>query len=97
MTEIADRIRSAYRDWRASAIPELAGDLAIAGFAEGVRKAAGPGAAWCWVADNGGLPCSDAEDNSLAGGVTVGDKFPTGDTLPPAHAGCRCILLPAPQ
>ena len=94
LTEIADRIRSAYREWRSGAMTELAGDLATAGFAEGIRQAAGPTAVWCWLPDNGGLPCSDAEDNSLAGDVEVGDKFPTGDVLPPAHPGCRCMLVP---
>lgn len=95
LAELGDHVRAAYREWRSGPIPELAGDLATAGFAEGVRRAAGPDATWCWIPDNGGLPCSDAEDNALAGAVTAGDEFPTGDAFPPAHSGCRCILAPA--
>jgi hypothetical protein len=92
--EVGDHVRAAYREWRSISIPELAGDLATAGFAEGARRAAGPDGRWCWIPDNGGLPCADAEDNALAGDLGVGEEFPTGDLLPPAHSGCRCILAP---
>ncbi len=40
-SELADRFRSAYRDLRSS-LSEFAGDLAVAGFAEGERRARGP-------------------------------------------------------
>ncbi|MHB1137587.1 MAG: coiled-coil domain-containing protein [Microthrixaceae bacterium] len=93
--ELGDRIRAGYRDWRSGSLGELAGDLATAGFAHGERVAAGPGTPWRWVVDNGGLPCADGEDNALAGVVACEEPFPTGDITPPAHAGCRCILLPA--
>ena len=95
LTELGDRVRAAYREWRSLSVSDLAGDLATAGFAEGTRAAAGEGTLWTWVPDNGGLPCSDAEDNSLAGAVACGAEFPTGDAIPPAHSGCRCILVPA--
>ncbi len=94
-SELGDRIRAAYRDWRSSSLAELAGDLATAGFAHGERLAAGPGTPWRWVVDNGGLPCADGEDNALAGAVACEEPFPTGDITPPAHPGCRCMLLPA--
>lgn len=95
LAELGDRVRAAYREWRSQSVAETAGDLATAGFAEGTRAAAGEGTPWTWVPDNGGLPCSDAEDNSLAGAVRCGAEFPTGDAFPPAHSGCRCILVPA--
>ena len=93
--ERAERIRATYRDWRSGSLTELAGDLAIAGFTQGERLAAGPGTQWCWAVDHGGLPCADGEDNALEGAIACGDPFPTGDITPPAHPGCRCILLPA--
>jgi cell division septum initiation protein DivIVA len=93
--ELVDSLRSAYRDLRTSSVDELAGDLATGGFAAGTAVAAGPSAVWRWVADNGGLPCADAEDNALEGPVACGAAFPTGDTRPPAHPGCRCIVVPA--
>jgi cell division septum initiation protein DivIVA len=93
-TELAERVRATYRDWRSGSLADLAGDLAIAGLAHGQRRAAGPGTPWRWVVDNGGLPCADGEDNSLAGAVACEEPFPTGDITPPAHPGCRCILAP---
>ena len=95
--ELLSRVRGAYREWRSTRIAEAAGDLATSGFVDGMAHVAPAGTSWCWVVDHGGLPCSDAEDNALAGAVTVGEAFPTGDTLPPAHAGCRCILAPSPR
>lgn len=92
---LVDHLRAAYRELRATAIPELAADLAIAGFNLGTSMACPQGATWRWVPDNGGLPCSDAEDNSLAGAVVRDEEFPTGDLKPPAHPGCRCMLAPA--
>ena len=93
--ELVDRLRSAYRDLRTSSVDELAGDLATGGFAAGTAVAAGPSAMWRWVPDNGGLPCADAEDNALEGPVACGAAFPTGDARPPAHPGCRCVVVPA--
>ncbi len=95
LAELGDHVRAAYREWRTQSVPQLAGDLAAAGFALGEQAAAGTGTLWCWEADHGGLPCSDAEDNVLAGPVECGVAFPTGDVVPPAHPGCRCILVPA--
>ncbi|MEZ5311647.1 MAG: hypothetical protein R2735_13890 [Microthrixaceae bacterium] len=92
---LAQLIKSVYRDWRQSALTEMASDLAIAGFSHGERNAAGSGTPWIWIVDNGGLPCADGEDNALAGPVPSDEEFPTGDLAPPAHAGCRCILVPA--
>ncbi|MGB6058665.1 MAG: hypothetical protein WBF71_10405 [Microthrixaceae bacterium] len=93
--ELGDSLSAAYRDWRSNSLSELAGDLATAGFAHGERTAAGPGTPWRWVVDNGGLPCADGEDNALAGAIACEEPFPTGDITPPAHAGCRCMLVPA--
>lgn len=94
-SELGDRVRATYRDWRSGSLADLAGDLATAGFTLGERQAAGEGTPWRWVVDHGGLPCADGEDNALAGEIACGEEFPTGDVTPPAHPGCRCILAPA--
>jgi len=93
--ELAARLSATYREWRTAALDELAGDLVTAAFAAGTRAAAGSGSPCRWVADHGGLPCADADDNVLADSVPCGAAFPTGDTAPPAHPGCRCLLAPA--
>jgi cell division septum initiation protein DivIVA len=92
---LVDHLRAAYRELRSSSVPHQAADLAIAGFTAGTAAAAPTGVRWRWVPDNAGLPCADAEDNALAGPLPCGEAFPTGDVLPPAHPGCRCIVVPA--
>ncbi|MFN8050471.1 MAG: DivIVA domain-containing protein [Acidimicrobiales bacterium] len=94
-SELVDRVRATYREWRNDRIGELAGDIATLAFSTGLMAAAAPGQKLCWIVDHGGLPCADGEDNQLAGPVAVGEEYPTGDTCPPAHPGCRCLLVAA--
>ena len=93
-TELADRLRSVYREWRNEKLPELSGDLVTLAFNRGVLDSTPASVGVCWVVDHGGLPCPDAEDNHLAGVIVAGEAFPTGDLCPPAHPGCRCLLVP---
>lgn len=46
-----------------------------------------------WVRGGPG-GCADCEDNELEGIIDVGSNFPTGNPAPPAHIGCRCLLVP---
>jgi cell division septum initiation protein DivIVA len=95
--ELDAALRSAFREWRNDHVPELAGDLVTAAFNEGIQRSAQPGTAHWWIIDDGGLANPDAEDNRLAEGIVAGQEFPTGDLRPPAHAGCRCLLVPGPR
>jgi len=45
------------------------------------------------VAEDVDGPCPDCDDNTLAGELPKGEEFPTGQLHPPAHAGCRCLLV----
>jgi hypothetical protein len=47
-----------------------------------------------WVVDPGAGPCPDGEDDALEGPISRGTPFPTGHLYPPAHPGCRCLLVP---
>jgi hypothetical protein len=94
LTVLVDHLRATYREMRSTSVPHQAADLAIAGFAAGTAVAAPDSSMWRWVPDNAGQPCSDAEDNALAGPLRCGEAFPTGDLVPPAHPGCRCVLVP---
>jgi len=93
--ELGERLRAGFREWRSASVDEAVGDLATTGFAVGASRAAGVGTTCRWIADHGGLPCADAEDNVLAGAHPCGEAFPTGDVIPPAHPGCRCVLVPS--
>ena len=46
---------------------------------------------WQWaVQASGCVDCSE-NDNEI---VPIGDAFPSGDSEPPAHPRCRCVVIP---
>jgi cell division septum initiation protein DivIVA len=79
-----------YREWRSQDLEALVGDLLSAAYARGAFDAAPAGARLRWIpaeVDH----CPDCDDNALEATVK-GQPFPTGQTYPPAHPGCRCML-----
>ncbi|MGH9092231.1 MAG: hypothetical protein ACRDZR_12780, partial [Acidimicrobiales bacterium] len=92
----ADRVGAAFREWRGERIERLVGDCTLAAFSSGVLTASGKAAGVHWLVGGGTPACADCDDNALAGTVPPGDEFPTGHRHPPAHAGCRCLVLPTP-
>jgi DivIVA domain-containing protein len=94
-TLVAERVGAAYREWKMQRIERLAGDQAVTAFARGAFEATPEGTKLRWVAhDLDGL-CPDCDDNALAGETPRGEAFPTGQLHPPAHGGCRCLLIPS--
>jgi len=90
---VVDRIGAAYRECRAQRVDGAVSDAVVAAFAHGtLATATGP---LRWVVDDDGTPCADCDDNELTGPTPPGEAYPTGQTAPPAHAGCRCLLAPA--
>ena len=92
-----ERVGMAYREWKAQRIERLAGDQVIAAFTRGTFLATPEGGTMRWVVSDLDGPCPDCDDNGLAGPTVRGEAFPTGQPHPPAHAGCRCLLAPAPR
>ena len=92
--ELADSIRSCYREWRGARLMVAVTDACAGAFGLGVRAALPAEVGLRWLTDRHDRPCSDCDDNRLAGIVARGDKFPTGQLVPPAHPGCRCLALP---
>ena len=90
----ADAVGAVYRSWKGARIETLAMDHVIAGFGRGVLASVPSDARLTWVVDDDGGPCPDCDDNGLAGPTPAGEAFPTGQVHPPAHAGCRCLLMP---
>lgn len=95
--DAAERIGAAYREWRGERIERLAEDRAVEAFGAGVLAGSGRNLGVRWVRNENGPGCADCEDNALAGAVAPGDAFPTGHRHPPAHAGCRCLVVPASE
>ena len=82
--------------WKGERIEDTAGDYDELAFALGTLEVArSEGMAVSWVVDDGASRCSDCDDNELAGLLEPGVTFPTGQPQPPAHGGCRCVLVPA--
>ncbi|HEX7095456.1 MAG TPA: hypothetical protein VF183_06205, partial [Acidimicrobiales bacterium] len=69
----------------------------LAAFNLGIVEAHPDGAQLRWLVDPVAGCSPDCLDNELAGAVPAGEAFPTGDTYPPAHPACRCLLVPADQ
>ncbi len=90
----SDRVSSAYREAKTQRAGRLAEDWLAAAWAVGVHAATPSGTPGTWASDPDHPCCTDCDDNGLAGGVPVGTAFPTGHLHPPAHPGCRCVIVP---
>ncbi len=88
---IAQRLGARYREWRGQDLEDVLGDALSAAFARGAYDAAPRGAQLRWVPARVGK-CPDCDDNALEPTVR-GDDFPTGQPHPPAHPGCRCLVV----
>ncbi|MHB1517847.1 MAG: DivIVA domain-containing protein [Acidimicrobiales bacterium] len=94
---VADHIGSAFREWKGERIERLAADHVVKAFSTGTMAAARSKSMkleWMAVAGANDDPCPDCEDNGLNGSQLPGEEFPTGNRCPPAHSGCRCLLVP---
>jgi hypothetical protein len=86
---LGEALREVYRDWRATAPDEAASRAVASAFHRAVSDQVVPGTLLRWVvvddtcAGNAGSP------------VAVGEAFPDGSTVPPASAGCRCLVVPS--
>jgi DivIVA domain-containing protein len=94
---LTERVGAAYREWKMQRIERLAADHLFAAHALGGFAAAAPGTPLRWVVRDVDGPCPDCDDNALAGATPRGETFPTGQTHPPAHAGCHCLLVISPH
>jgi DivIVA domain-containing protein len=90
---LAEAVSAAYREWKSARTEPLARDAITAGYAAGMYAAST--GTLRWVVDPAEGGCPDCDDNVLAGATEKGTAFPTGQLHPPAHAGCRCLVVPA--
>ena len=91
---ITAAVGARYREWRSQDLELLLGDLVVAAFARGVYDATPDGVRLRWIPAEI-EQCPDADDNALEPTVK-GGPFPTGQSCPPAHPGCRCLVVPEP-
>jgi len=91
---VAEAVGAAYREWKTKRVEVVAADHVAAAFAAGAYAATPTGTSLRWLVEDTGGPCPDCDDNVLAGDQPKGEPFPTGQKHPPAHPGCRCLLVP---
>jgi hypothetical protein len=91
---LVEAVGSAYREWKSERIERVAGDVLAAAFSRGTWSEVPEGTLLRWVVEDTDGPCPDCDDDALAGGLPKGEAFPTGQPYPPAHTGCRCLLVP---
>ncbi|MEX0663440.1 MAG: DivIVA domain-containing protein [Acidimicrobiia bacterium] len=90
--ELVSAVGARYREWRSADLEIRLGDALAAAYTRGAYDGAPSGAQLRWIPVSG-QRCPDCEDNSLEPTVK-GQHFPTGQPHPPAHPGCRCLVLP---
>jgi DivIVA domain-containing protein len=93
-TVLVDSLGSAYREWKTQRVERVAGDALSAAYARGAWQSVPDAASMRWVVEDLDGPCPDCDDNALAGTLPKSEAFPTGQHHPPAHSGCRCLLVP---
>ena len=89
---LGSAIGARYREWKSAELEARVRDAACAAYARGSFEAAGVGTPLRWVPADPGR-CPDCDDNALEPTVK-GSPFPTGQSHPPAHPGCRCLVVP---
>ncbi len=90
-TDVAQRVGARYREWRTQALDGALGDALVGAWARGTIDAAPDDARLRWVTPAGGC-CPDCDDDALET-TARGEAFPTGQLAPPAHPGCRCVVV----
>lgn len=88
---VTQRISARFREFKGQELEAALGDLLATVWARGGFDAAPAGARLQWVPAAEGH-CADCDDNALEPTVR-GEPFPTGQPHPPAHPGCRCLLV----
>ena len=91
---LGESFGAAYREWKTSRIELTAADHVASAFAGGAFAATPSGTPLRWLVEDTDGPCPDCDDNALADPLPKGERFPTGQRHPPAHTGCRCLLVP---
>jgi hypothetical protein len=89
---LGSAIGARYREWRTVDLERHVADVLAAAYARGAYDASAPAAMLEWVPADPGQ-CPDCDDNALEP-TLKGKAFPTGQQHPPAHPGCRCLVVP---
>ncbi len=91
--EASARVGAKYREWRNTELKTSLYDAMSSAYNNGVIASADKDATLKWEVEKQGR-CPDCDDNALEP-TSLGENFPTGQIAPPAHSGCKCVLVVA--
>ena len=89
--ELTQRVGARYREWRSQDVASGVAEAAATAHSRGVFDRAEKQSQLRWLPARPGR-CPDCDDNALET-TERGKPFPTGQPHPPAHPGCRCVLV----
>jgi hypothetical protein len=90
---VGEAVSVAYRDARSRRAELVARQAVAAAWGAGAFAVAPDDGLLRWLVDPGDPCSSGCADNASAGPTRKGRAFPTGHRHPPAHPGCRCLLV----
>ncbi len=90
-TLVTQRLGARYREFKGQELDAVVGDTLAAAWALGVYDGVPDQTMLRWVPSVEGN-CPDCDDNALEP-TPKSQMFPTGQPHPPAHPGCRCLLV----
>lgn len=90
---LSEELSSAYREWKNEKIEPVAADFIYACFNYGIFSSFETGTQLTWLNTRDEPECPDCQDNALQKMQIIGEQWPTGQLYPPAHPGCRCLLV----
>jgi hypothetical protein len=89
----SERANAAYKEWRGARVERLCTDTARRAFNAGAL-AASTGLSVRFLVAPTDSPCDACRHDAASSARVAGLAFPSGQTHPPLHAGCACIVLP---
>ncbi len=90
-TLVTQRLGARYREFKGQELDAVVGDTLAAAWALGIYDGVSDQTMLRWVPSVEGN-CPDCDDNALEP-TPRSQMFPTGQPHPPAHPGCRCLLV----
>ena len=96
LDELSERVRACYREWKTQRIGDTARHYVAGRVRPGpLRRAARRARGCAGSSTTAGRRAPTPRTTRSPAPSTKGEPFPTGHHYPPAHPGCRCLVVPA--
>ncbi len=95
--QLSERVGEAFRDLRGPVVETAVEEHLQRTYAHGLvdawRQLGVTQVRWQSV-DEPRCPEGRCRTNAAEGTMAIGEEFPSGDAVPPAHQGCACVVVP---